>query len=190
MNPRKYKEIALSLLLFACLAPPALALVTYRDENGTLHAVQSELEIPEQYRKNSKRLINKRSNRSVGTLPFTKTKDFYLVDVDIEGAGTFKFILDPKMYVSLVSPEIAYVLKKPSIEKATINTFNGAVKVKLIVMDKISVAGHEVRNFKVGVTDLDPELGASGRLGKSFLDQFKWSADEERGIITIFPPKK
>jgi hypothetical protein len=185
-------KLQFSLVLLALLlATPAPALITYRDEKGTLHAVKSEEEIPEQYRKKTKRLKNTSGSPEIpGIATLTTVKGLQLVDVNVASLGTYKFVVDSKEWVTTVNSEIAGALKLPAVDRATIATYKGTVKAKMVLLPEISVAGHSVSNVKVAVAEQDPELGAVGRLGASFLNGFDVKIDTEENRLFIEPKKK
>lgn len=177
--------LALTLLLSAA---PARALITYKDENGTLHAVKSEDEIPEQYRKKTKRLKdNKAESGAVGILPVTKFKDAWLAEVEVGEAGTFKFLIDPRQYVTVVSPDIAADLKKQRIDNSIIDTPTGVARVPMIIVSYVKVAGRALSQIKVAVAQVDLESGAQGRIGLSFLERFDYKIDEAKGLLILGP---
>lgn len=181
--------ILLSALLAALLAaPPAGAIITYRDETGTLHAVQSEDEIPEQYRPNSKRLNEKRSSVTVGVAPMTKAGKYNVVEVQI-GEKTYRFTVDKEEFTSQVSSDIATALNLPRVDKATVPTYQGPARVPMVILPAITVAGRKQSNFKVAVVPQDPAIGVDGKLGKTFLESWDTKIDEANGRLIVEPKK-
>ena len=177
------------MLLSALLAPaPASAIITYRDENGTLHAVQTEEEIPEQYRSKSKRLNDKQRIMTVGVAPMTKVGNFNLVDVLI-GQTTYRFTVDKEEYTSQISEAIATKLNLQRVDKATVPTYQGPAKVPMVIVPAITVAGRKHDNFKVAVVPQDPAIGADGKLGKTFLERWDVKIDEANGRLLVEPKK-
>lgn len=185
-------KLQTSLILMALLqAMPALALITYRDDKGTLHAVKSEEEIPEQYRSKTKRLKNANAGPDTpGIAPLTSVKGAQLVEVTVASLGTYKFVVDPKEWVTTVNSEIASALNLPIADRATIATYKGTVKAKMVLIPEITVAGRSASNVKVAIAEQDPELGAAGRLGASFLNGFDIKIDTEESRLFIDPKKK
>ena len=179
------KTITLSILMALLLTAPASALITYRDENGTLHAVNNEDEIPEQYRKKTKRLKAKGKSGSDGMAPVEKVNDVFLVNVDLGTHGTYRFIVDTVEFPSTISSEIANSLKLNQVDRSTIKTFQGTSKVPMVILPEVSVAGRSVINFKISVANEDPAVGASGRLGRGFLERFDYKLDKENGRLFL-----
>lgn len=175
----------ITIFVSLLLASPASALITYRDENGTLHAVKSMEEIPEQYRNKTKQLKDKTKVSGTGMAPVEKVKENWIVSVDLGTAGTYPFIVDTTEYPSAISSELATALKLNPVDKATIKTFQGVSHVKMVIVPELSVAGRMVPNFKVPVSNQDPESGAAGRLGRGFLERFDYKLDKENGRLFL-----
>jgi hypothetical protein len=186
----KALSLIVTLVVAGLLAPESrAALITYRDDNGTTHVVQSEDEIPEQYRSRKKKISGKKEFEP-GRAPLTKSGNNFFVEADFGAAGVHKMQIDMKVVFTTISPAIQAALKLQKIDRATIETTSGNIAhFPMVNVPKITVAGMPVENLKV-VAAADGEDGASGRLGQSFFNRFTVKIDSEREELYLTPKKK
>jgi len=182
-----------SLLLILSLQLPVAhaALITYRDDKGTLHVVSSENEIPEQYR-NKKKKIADISKRTLipGQAPVYKQGNAYLVDVDFGKGGVHRMEIDLKHPFTTISPAITSALKLEPVDRATIPTTSGVVaRFPMVIVPKMVIGGRAVENLKL-ISAPDGVEGSSGKLGQNFFASFDVKIDQERNELFLTPKSK
>jgi len=177
---------------------PALALggtvMTYKDENGTLHAVMNENEIPEKYRAGSKKLAGSTSTESgsgEANVKLVRERNSLMIEVGYGAGGTHLMVLDTGASISMISKKVVLALGLQPIDYANIQTASSLIKAPVVVMPEISVAQFKVFNMKMVVHDLPGAGDRQGLLGVDFLNHFKMELDTETGLLHLKQkPKK
>jgi len=179
------------LLVFSLPQSAVAALITYRDDKGTTHVVQSIDEIPEQYRNRTKKISGSKKEFDLGHASITKVGENYFVEADFGEAGMRRMQIDLKVSFTTISPEIAQALKLPKVDRATIETTSGNTgHFPMVIVPKIVLAGYPVQSLKVVSAPGDGKEGSAGRLGQSFFNAFTVKIDEGNSEIFLIPKKK
>jgi hypothetical protein len=111
-----------------------------------------------------------------------------VVDVVVNGAGPYRFMLDTGTSRSIVSATLAQDLHAPAVAKAEIVT-NAGTEMRLVVsLDSLSVAAAHVGRVLAAVlpdarlTEIGPDV--RGVLGQDFLSAFNYTLDYRRALLT------
>lgn len=175
----------LPVALIALLALPSLghaALITYRDEKGTLHAVESENDIPEKYRKGAKSL---RGETRDAKLQLQKVQGGLLVEVYITGIkGAQKMVVNPDIAQTTSAGFVLGILGESAKVLVPVITEQGETKEPFTEVPEITLGGLSVK--KVRTKTAEPGVqGAAGVLGADFLGQFNYRLDKEAGELYL-----
>lgn len=111
-----------------------------------------------------------------------------LVDVRVNGAGPFKFILDTGASRSVVSDELARELAAPVVAKSAVVTSAGSEMhfvVRLASIELASARADALLAPVISSTRLAQlGRGVRGLLGQDFLSGFNYTLDYRRGRLT------
>lgn len=179
VSPEKQWMKARLYLLAVLLLLPApgwAGLITYRDDKGTLHVVQSVSEIPEKYRKRTRVIASERdSNQAIFKLKGTNGS--LLIDVKFGDAGTHPMVLDTGATSTMISKKIAEALKAKPLGYVSIHTASGLHRVLNVLVPEVSVGQFTVKDLKAVVHDLPSAGEAQGLLGVDFFNHFRMRLD-------------
>jgi predicted aspartyl protease len=176
----------LLIALLLLVASAALAGVfSYRDENGTLHAVSSADEIPPQFRGTEKHLQGTESGTGEVNLKLERDHNSLLIPVTFGAAGEVLMVLDTGASVSMINSTIAEKAKAKQVGLTMIGTAGGNVKVPVVVMPETSVKQFTVKDLKITVNNIPVGSRAQGLLGVDFLNHFRMQLDTETGQLHL-----
>ncbi|HEY8278674.1 MAG TPA: retropepsin-like aspartic protease [Bdellovibrionota bacterium] len=179
--------LALSALFLFCFSAGA-GLFSYKDKNGTLHAVTSEDQIPEEYKAKSRKVSSSTESTAPSkdlTLKLEREGNTLLIPVRFGDAGEFLMILDTGAGMTMISKEIAHKVKAKQIGTQEIATASDRLHMPQVVLPEVSVKQFTVRNMAVTVNDLPVRGRAQGLLGLDFLNHFKMSIDSATGQLHL-----
>lgn len=177
---------------FLCIAALFLAgtvaragVYTYRDENGTLHAVSSPTDIPEQYRGKEKVLAGSETGSGEVNLKLEREGNSLLIPVSFGGGKEVLMVLDTGASVSMISREVADRIRPQQLGLAQISTASGVIRVPVVDVPEISVKQFAVHDMHITVNDLPGKGRAAGLLGVDFLNHFRMQLDTESGQLHL-----
>jgi predicted aspartyl protease len=114
-----------------------------------------------------------------------------LVEVEVNGLGPFKFILDTGASSSVITPDTAKAAGVQPTGKSPIAVgAGGRVKAGLAKLKTLRLAPHTVRNLEVALMDLDgveKRLGVriAGIIGYNFLRNYVVTIDYPAGRLYL-----
>lgn len=179
----KYLLAVAALFLFYAVARAGV--YSYRDENGTLHAVSSPDDIPAQYRGKEKQLSGAESGSGEVNIKLEREGNSLLVPVSFGAGNEYLMILDTGASVSMISNRIAEKIKARQTGMLRISTANGLVQVAQVEVPEISLRQFTVRNLRITVNDMHGGSRAQGLLGLDFFNHFRIQLDSETGQLHL-----
>lgn len=192
------------LILGAVLAGAASADVyRWTDENGRLHFAQSLQQVPARYRDQASDASADRPGGSFQTysadaahratrrprsfrVPFQRDGSLMRVSALVNGHTDVPFLVDtgasgvslPTAVAERLGIEIA-----PDAPRTTVRTANGLIRVPLVRIDSVVLAGARVEGLMATV---NPTMDI-GLLGGAFFNHFSYEVDPAQSIITLTP---
>jgi len=128
---------------------------------------------------------------SLVTVPFDPSRPIIVLDVHLQGT-TRKLVslaLDTGATYAIIPWDVAESLgyrPERSRERIEIVTASGVERAPLITLESVRVAGLEARRVKALVHDLPPRSFVDGLLGLSFLRNFRFCLDFQRGLLELY----
>lgn len=110
------------------------------------------------------------------------------VDVYLNGAGPFSFLVDTAATRSAVSQRIASKLDLADAGNAEVHDTHGRARVHLVHVDRLRIGNRVVANLTIPVLRSE-DIGADGILGFDSFQGQRVSIDARRSQITITPAK-
>jgi predicted aspartyl protease len=129
------------------------------------------------------------ADRTPAAVPLSiDAKGGIVVDVRINGAGPFRFILDTGTARSIVADDLARQLAAPAVAKSDVVTSTGSdlrLVVRLASLTMASATAHDLSAAVVPAVQL-ARLGhdVRGLLGQDFLSAFNYTLDYRRRRLT------
>ncbi|MFN4217815.1 MAG: TIGR02281 family clan AA aspartic protease [Candidatus Bipolaricaulia bacterium] len=122
---------------------------------------------------------------------FDPTAPVIILSVKIKGriVETARMALDTGATYVMIPWDLAESLGyQPgrSRERIEMVTASGVERAPLITLQSVRLAGLEAQRVKALVHDLPPRSFVDGLLGLSFLRNFKFCLDFERGLLELF----
>ena len=114
----------------------------------------------------------------------------YSVPVSLNGGPEMDMVVDTGSTFTIISSETARALGLGDLSDAPrypINAAGGMAWVRLVILEKVTVAGVTVAHVEGAVADLPSFKGAGGLLGRSFLDRFIFRMDGANKIFSLLP---
>jgi predicted aspartyl protease len=124
---------------------------------------------------------------SLVTVPFDPSRPIIVLDVHLQGT-TRKLVslaLDTGATYAGCGGSLGYRPER-SRERIEIVTASGVERAPLITLESVRVAGLEARRVKALVHDLPPRSFVDGLLGLSFLRNFRFCLDFQRGLLELY----
>jgi clan AA aspartic protease (TIGR02281 family) len=100
-------------------------------------------------------------------------------DVVLNGAASYRFIIDPGATYTCISQDMADALGYQvgaTSERVILSTANGDIVAPLVVLESVNLHGYAVRNVKAAIL----RNQRFGLLGLNFLDHFRYTIDRGR----------
>ena len=173
------------LLAFLLCVPGQAEIFYYKDEKGSLVAVDSMDMIPEKYREVTQKLDRPEANASEATIQLVRQGNSLLIPVTFGSSVKALMVLDTGASVTMVSRNIAAKLKLQPSGWRTVSSAIGVIQVGTIPVPEVSVQNLRVKNLTVTVQDLPVASGAEGLLGLDFLGNFKVQLDSASGTVHL-----
>ena len=122
---------------------------------------------------------------------FDATAPVIMLPVKLEGRiiETARMALDTGATYVVIPWDLAESLgyqPERSRERIEMVTASGVERAPLITLQSVRVAGLEARRVKALVHDLPPRSFVDGLLGLSFLRNFRFCLDFQRGLLELY----
>ena len=106
------------------------------------------------------------------------------VQVHVNGAGPYRFIVDSGADTSVVGERIANTLKLPAGRRTILNSITDSQLVDRVLVDELQLGPTRVTDLEVPVLR-ERDLGAEGMLGLDALVEQRLMLDFEKRLITV-----
>lgn len=183
------------------LASPALAqLYRWTDETGETHFVQGIDKVPERYRSRARGVGSVEpppspSGPSAATVADGVTRIAFapglpiLVTARINGRTPVRLVLDTGASLTTISPAalIGLGVTYRDAPKVEIRGVTGTASAYLVTLQSVEVGGARVGPLRVLAHDAQVGGGVEGLLGRDFLDHFRLTLDNARGVVELAP---
>ena len=119
---------------------------------------------------------------------FRLVRDYLIVvSVQVNGVGTFDFLLDTGTNTTLITPELATQLNLRPADRIEMVTIAGAVLAPRVWLPRLDLGSRSTENIEALITDL-PELRQldthiCGVIGQNFLARFNYLLDYRKQRI-------
>jgi clan AA aspartic protease (TIGR02281 family) len=120
---------------------------------------------------------------SLVTVPFDPSRPIIVLDVHLQ--GTTRKLVSLALDTGATAESLGYRPER-SRERIEIVTASGVERAPLITLESVRVAGLEARRVKALVHDLPPRSFVDGLLGLSFLRNFRFCLDFQRGLLELY----
>lgn len=111
------------------------------------------------------------------------------VEVQVNGRGPFRFVVDSGADSSVIGARIARAMQLPAGTPVTLNGMTGSSRVDRVLVDELTVGQSVITNLKLPVL-LDADLGAQGMIGLDALVEQRLMMDFEKRVIKIEDARK
>jgi Aspartyl protease len=123
------------------------------------------------------------------TTPMHEVAGVPLVEVSVDGAGPYPFVLDTGATVTMVRSQLLHALKIAPTRSEVISSSFGESQQQRVSPRSLAVAGLGADNIEIDVLD-EGQLGilerhAQGILGENFLKHFDVLIDNDRHALTL-----
>jgi hypothetical protein len=190
-----------ALVLTLTLAPAAHAqLYRWTDEKGETHFGQGIESVPERYRSRAGAVGSVDpppvpSGPAAGTVTDGVTRIRFapgfpiMVTAKINGRAPVQLVLDTGATRTTISPAalIGLGLTYRDAPKVQIRGVTGSASAYLVSLESVEVGGARVGPLRVFSHDAQLGRGAEGLLGRDFLDHFRVTIDNARGVVELAP---
>jgi predicted aspartyl protease len=121
----------------------------------------------------------------------TETQPFILLPTYVNGKGPFDFVLDTGAAMSILTKELADIIRVEGTEvKEALGAAGQKIEMPLGRVDSISIGEAKAEDVQVGITKELPKcVGAHGALGYNFLKGFVLIIDYESNLLTLTSPR-
>lgn len=130
------------------------------------------------------------SVRAATPVQFTLVRDYLIVvNVAINGAGSYEFLLDTGANTTLVTPEFAQKLKLPALDRIELVTVAGTQAIPRAKLPSLSLGSKTVTEVEVLVSELaavrSVRPSISGVLGQNVLTNFNYLVNFPRRQLVL-----
>ena len=199
---RRLSRAAIAVLVLALLLAPAAYAQLYRwtDDQGETHFGQGVERVPERYR-NRARAVGSvdpppaPSGPAASTVSDGVTRVAFVpgrpitVEARINGRKVVQLLLDTGADRTVIRPTALFGIgvsyrDAPRIE---IRGATGTASAYVVALESLEVGGARVGPLRVVSHDAGLRSGSDGLLGRDFLNHFRLTIDNDRGIIELAP---
>lgn len=190
-----------ALVLTLTLAPAAHAqLYRWTDEKGETHFAQGMESVPERYRSRARAVGSvdpppAPSGPAAATVTDGVTRIRFapghpiMVTAKLNGRAPVPLMLDTGATRTTISPAalIGLGVSYRDAPKIEIRGVTGSASAYLVSLESLEVGGARVGPLRVLSHDAQMGGGAEGLLGRDFLDHFRVTIDNARGVVELAP---
>ena len=199
---RRLSRSAIAVLVLALLLAPAAYAQLYRwtDDQGETHFGQGVESVPQRYR-NRARAVGSvdpppaPSGPAASTVSDGVTRVAFVpgrpitVEARINGRKVVQLLLDTGADRTVIRPTALFGIgvsyrDAPRIE---IRGATGTASAYVVALESLEVGGARVGPLRVVSHDAGLRSGSDGLLGRDFLNHFRLTIDNDRGIIELAP---
>jgi predicted aspartyl protease len=195
------RSVLAALLLTLTLAPAAHAqLYRWTDEKGETHFGQGVDSVPERYRSRARAVGSMDPPPAPsGPTSATVTDDVMriafapgrsiMVTAKINGRAPVRLLLDTGASRTTISPAalIGLGVTYRDGPRVQIRGVTGSASAYLVSLGSVEVGGARVGPLRVPSHDAQMGVGAEGLLGQDFLNHFRVTIDNARGVVELAP---
>ncbi len=113
-----------------------------------------------------------------------KVESRLTVEVDVNGRGPYRFLVDSGADSSVVGLRLARELQLPVTSTAILNSMTGTSRVQLVKVDELRLGPSTTSDLELPVL-LERDLGGDGMIGLDMLVQQRLMLDFEKRVIKI-----
>ena len=198
---RLLRSVLAALLLTLTLAPAAHAqLYRWTDEKGETHFAQGMESVPERYRSRARAVGSvdpppAPSGPAAATVTDGVTRIRFapgrpiMVTAKLNGRAPVPLMLDTGASRTTISPAalIGLGVSYRDAPKVEIRGVTGSASTYLVSLESLEVGGARVGPLRVLSHDAQMGGGAEGLPGRDFLDHFRVTIDNARGVVELAP---
>lgn len=198
---RLLRSTLAALILTLALAPAAHAqLYRWTDEKGETHFGQGVESVPERYRSRARAVGSvdpppAPAGPTAATVTGGVTRISFapgrpiMVTAKINGRAPVWLLLDTGASRTTISPAalIGLGVTYRDAPKVEIRGVTGSASTYLVSLESLEVGGARVGPLRVLSHDVQMGGGAEGLLGRDFLDHFRVTIDNARGVVELAP---
>jgi predicted aspartyl protease len=194
--------LALAALVLTLTLAPAVHAQLYRwtDEKGETHFGQGMESVPERYRSRARAVGSvdpppAPSGPTAATVTDGVTRIRFapghpiMVTAKINGRAPVRLLLDTGASRTTISPAalIGLGVTYRDAPRVQIRGVTGSASIYLVSLESVEVGGARVGPLRVLSHDAQMGDGAEGLLGRDFLDHFRVTIDNARGVVELAP---
>jgi hypothetical protein len=185
-------------LIFASAAPAQL--YRWTDEKGETHFGQGMESVPERYRGGARAVGSVEPppvpsgpamatvTEGVTRIAFTPGRPI-MVTARVNGQGSVVLMLDTGADATLISPAALLGLRvsyrdAPRIQMRGVT---GSASAYVVTLESLEVGGARVGPLRVISHESETGRRAQGLLGRDFLNHFRVTIDNARGVVELVP---
>ncbi|RYD48000.1 MAG: hypothetical protein EOP60_16460 [Sphingomonadales bacterium] len=113
-----------------------------------------------------------------------KLRSRMTVEVNVNGTGPYRFVVDSGADTSVVGERMAQALKLPAGRRTILNSITDSQYVDRVLVDELELGPTRVTNLEVPVLR-ERDLGAEGMLGLDALVEQRLMLDFDKRLITV-----
>ena len=199
---RRLSRLAIAVLALALLAAPAAHAQLYRwtDDQGETHFGQGVEGVPERYRGRARAVGSvdpppAPSGPAASSVTDGVTRIAFMpgrpltVEARINGRKVVQLMLDTGAESTVIRPTALFGIgvsyrDAPRIE---IRGATGTASAYVVALESLEVGGARVGPLRVVSHDAALRSGSDGLLGRDFLNHFRVTIDNDRGIVELAP---
>lgn len=192
-----FAVLALTLTLTSAASEQ---LYRWTDEKGETHFGQGMESVPERYRSRARAVGSvdpppAPSGPTAATVTDGVTRVSFapgrpiMVTAKINGRGSVVLMLDTGADATLISPDalIALRVSYRDAPRIQLRGVTGTSAAYLVTEESLEVGGARVSPLRVVSYQSETGRGTHGFLGRDFLDHFRVTIDNARGVVELAP---
>ena len=198
---RLSRSLVAVLALILALAPSVTAqLYQWTDNKGETYFGQGPDSVPPRFRDRARIVGNvdpppAPSGPPTATVSEGVTRVAFspgrriMVEALINGQGPVRLLLDTGADATVITPDalIALRVSYRDAQQVPLRGIGGTATGYLVVLDSLEMGGARVAPMRVVSHDAEFERGVAGLLGRDFLNHFRVTIDNARGVVELAP---
>ena len=199
---RRLSLAAIAVLVLALMLAPAAHAQLFRwtDDNGETHFGQGPESVPERYRNRARSVgtvdappapsgpVEATVTDGVTRIAFVPGRPIY-VTARVNGRGLMLLMLDTGADRTMIKPAALFGLgvSYQDAPRLHFRGVSGAASAYLVTLGSLEVGGARVAPLRVYSHDAQMGGDAHGLLGRDFLNHFRVTIDNVRGVVELTP---